>query len=450
MNGPSCQGLEGSAANDTHLAEYIGPVRRCGNPRVPRARAASASPSIVWLRSGMTFGACRASEAGDILDYNTNKAAPMPCHAALRSAVRPLHRWPWLTLPLAMALALGACQGRPGTAEAGGKPGAAAKAAEAVPVEVARAERRPIAASYAGTAPLEAQAEAQVVAKTSGIALQVLADVGDRVRAGQPLVRIDRDRAALQAAQAEAQLRKLEANYRRATQLAAQQLVSANDLDQLKFDLENARAAYRLATLELSYGTVTAPIAGVVASRSIKPGNLVQINTPIMTIVDTSRLQATLNVPERELEVLRPGQAVQLQVDALPGRSFAGRIERVAPVVDAGSGTFRVVVGVDGEGELQPGMFGRIRIEYDRRADALVIPRSALLDDGGTPAVYVVEGGKARRVELQTGYIDGPWVEVRRGLAPGAQVVVAGKSALRDGSPVQVIGTSAARAQGAP
>ncbi|MBN8262985.1 MAG: efflux RND transporter periplasmic adaptor subunit [Xanthomonadales bacterium] len=360
---------------------------------------------------------------------------------------RPGRILPLALLAVALALGVTACKVKTGDGkDEGGKDGKeqADKAPEAVPVEVAKAERRSIAASYMGTAPLEARGEAQVVAKTSGIALAVLADVGQQVRAGQVLVRIDRDRATLQVAQSEAQVRKLEANYRRATQLAGQQMVSANDVDQLRYDLENARAAYRLARLELSYGAVTAPISGVVAARNIKPGNLVQINTPIFTIVDNSRLEATLNAPEREIEVLKAGQAVQLAVDALPGKSFEGRIDRVSPVVDSGSGTFRVVCAFDGGGELQPGMFGRIRINYDQRADALAIPRNALLDDGSAPAVFTVRGGKAVRTELKLGYVDGEWVEVRDGLRAGDPVVVAGKAALREGSAVQVIGAGAA------
>ena len=357
---------------------------------------------------------------------------------------------PLALLAVALAMGMTACKVKTGDGkDEGGKDGKeqADKAPEAVPVEVAKAARRSIAASYMGTAPLETRGEAQVVAKTSGIALAVLADVGQQVRAGQVLVRIDRDRATLQVAQSEAQVRKLEANYRRATQLAGQQMVSANDVDQLRYDLENARAAYRLARLELSYGAVTAPISGVVAARNIKPGNLVQINTPIFTIVDNSRLEATLNAPEREIEVLKAGQAVQLAVDALPGKTFEGRIDRVSPVVDSGSGTFRVVCAFDGGGELQPGMFGRIRINYDQRADALAIPRIALLDDGNAPAVFTVRAGKAVRTELKLGYIDGEWVEVRDGLREGDPVVVAGKAALREGSAVQVIGAGAAAAK---
>ncbi len=350
-------------------------------------------------------------------------------------------------LLLAVVMVLGGCKRGGGDAQAKDE----AKGPEAVPVEVAPVTHRPIAASYSGTAPLEARGESQVVAKTSGVALRVMAEEGQHVGAGQVLVRLDSARAALQAAQTASQMRKLESNYARSRQLADQKLISANDIDQIKYDLENARAANRLANLELSYANVTAPISGVIAQRSIKPGNFVQINTPIFRIVDISRLEATLNVPERELETLKPGLPVTLQVDALPGKTFSGTVDRVSPVVDSGSGTFRVICAFQGSqldsGTLQPGMFGRMQIDYDKRADALVIPRAALLDDEGDPAVFAVRSGKAVRVPVKLGYLDGAWAEVRNGLKSGDQVVIAGKAALRDGSLVQVLGAASAKVQ---
>lgn len=348
-------------------------------------------------------------------------------------------------LALACVLGLSACKGGAGAAEAQAKE-AKDKASEAVPVEVAQATRRAIAASYTGTAPLEARAESQVVAKTSGVALAVMVEEGQHVQAGQILVRLDSARAELQAAQTNATMRKLEANYARSKQLAEQRLLSANDNDQLRYDLENARAANRMANLELSYAKVEAPISGIVASRSIKTGNFVQINSPIIRIVDTSRLEATLNVPERELATLKAGLPVQMQVDAMPGKVFTGTVDRVAPVVDSGSGTFRVICAFEGGGTLQPGMFGRLRIDYDNRADALVVPRAALLDDEGDPAVFVVRGKKVSRVPVKLGYLDGAWAEVRDGLKLGDQVVVAGKTALREGTEVQLINTAQPKA----
>jgi membrane fusion protein (multidrug efflux system) len=88
-------------------------------------------------------------------------------------------------------------------------------------------------------------------------------------------------------------------------------------------------------------------------------------------------------------------------------------------------------------------MFGRMQIDYDQRADALVLPRTALLDDESNPAVFAVRNGKAQRVAVKLGYVEGEWAEVRDGLKLGDRVVVAGKTALRDGSLVQEIGANA-------
>src|SRR6476620_10469075 len=212
---------------------------------------------------------------------------------------------------IASTLALAAChKGGDGDAMAQGKD--KDKGPEAIPVEVMAAAKRPIAASYTGTAPLEARGESQVVAKTSGVALQVLVQEGQQVKAGQVLVRLDSSRAALQAAQTAALMNKLEANYKRLVTLADQKLMSANDIDTIRYDLENARAVNRLANLELSYANVVAPISGVIAERKIKDGNFVQINTPIFRIVDVARLEATLNVPEREVATLQQGLKVEM------------------------------------------------------------------------------------------------------------------------------------------
>ncbi|MGO3128530.1 MAG: efflux RND transporter periplasmic adaptor subunit [Luteimonas sp.] len=345
---------------------------------------------------------------------------------------------------LSAALGLSACKG--GDAQA--KPADAAAAP--VPVETEMVARRSVAASYVGTAALEVPRGADVVAKTSGIALEVLVEEGDTVRAGQPLVRLDPDRARLAVLQSRATMGKLENSYRRAQQLVSQQMISANDLDQIKFDLDTARAQHQMAELELSYTAVTAPISGVISQRMIRTGNFVQINTPIFSIVDNARIEATLNVPERELRVLKRGQPVRLQVDALPGETFEGVVERVAPIVESRSGTFRVVTAFPGNEALRAGMFGRIHVDYDQRTDALVIPRSALLDEGDETAVYTVRDGKAVRVPVELGYIDGNLIEIRSGLEEGAPVVTAGKVALREGSAVQVIGEAAPVAAASP
>ena len=351
----------------------------------------------------------------------------------------------WAILPLALAVGVsagivGCKKGGPEGAAGGPGMGKDGKPQETiVSVEVARVSPRPMSASFSGTAALDARNEAQVVAKTSGIAQRVLVEEGQRVSAGQLLVQLEDAQQKLRVQQSSAQVMKLSRSFERAQQLATQKMVSANDVDQLRFDLQNARAALNMAKLDLSYTRVVAPISGVVASRSIKTGNLVQISNPIFRIVDTNRLEATLNVPERNVDVIRAGLPVQLSLDAVPGQVFNGTVARVSPVVDSGSGTFRVVAAFNDSGVLQPGMFGRINIVFDQKADALAIPRSALLEDEGETAVFTVRGDKAARVSIKTGYADGEWIEVVSGLKLNDPVVTAGKAALRDGVKVQVI-----------
>jgi membrane fusion protein (multidrug efflux system) len=313
---------------------------------------------------------------------------------------------------------------------------------EAVPVEVARAARHAISASYSGTANLDAPGEAQVVAKTSGVMVQLLAEEGDHVTAGQVLARLDGDKARLEAARQLATVRKLEDNYHRAQEMAAKKLVSAESAEQIKYDLESARAAYDLAKLDLSYTNITAPITGVVAQRMVKPGNLIALNAPVFRIVNNSHLEGVLNAPEREVSRLKVGLPLRMVVDAVPGKVFEGRVDRIAPVMDSSSGTFRVVCAFENFPELRPGMFGRIEVVYDQRTDALTVPRVALLEDEGEPAVYVVEGKTAKRKTVQLGYTNGEIAEVRSGLKEGDQVVTAGKVAIRDGTQVQVIDTA--------
>ena len=385
------------------------------------------------------------------------------------SASSPIHRQVLMALLLAAVLVLPACKRGDAAGDAKAAETSATKDGKdvkcdkdakdsedckkeetSVPVEVAKVARRPIAASYSGTASLDAPGEAQVVSKTSGIVLALLTEEGQRVRKGQLLARLDNDRQRLQVAQATASVRKLESNYARSQKMVAAKLVSAEANDQIRYDLENSRATLNIAQLELSYTTIVAPISGVVAQRMVKQGNLVALNAPLFRIVDDSRLEAVLNVPERELATMKAGLPVSLLVDAVSGKQFTGTIDRISPVVDAGSGTFRVVCAFSGDGGLKPGMFGRIGIVYDSRTDALTIPRVALLEDEGEPAVYAVRAGKAVRVPLKLGYIDGELAEVRTGLKEGDAVVTAGKVAIRDGAKVQVIGGQTIADKSAP
>ncbi len=320
------------------------------------------------------------------------------------------------------------------------------KKPEAVPVEVVSVGRQAITASYAGTANLEAPGESQVVAKTSGVMVQLLAEEGQVVRKGQVLARLDGDRVRLEAERSAATVNKLENNYRRSQKLRQEKLVSADSDEQIRYELEAARVSLALARLELSYTNIIAPINGVVAQRMVKPGNLISLNAPVFRIVDNSRLEAVLNVPEREMAVLKPGMPLRMAVDAIPGQVFEGKVDRVSPVVDSGTGTFRVVCAFTGNEMLRPGMFGRIEVIFDQRQNILTIPRVALLEDEGETAVYVVRADKAARVPVKLGYTTGEFAEILSGVKEGDRVITAGKVAVRDGTEVQVLGAKPVKA----
>jgi membrane fusion protein (multidrug efflux system) len=338
-----------------------------------------------------------------------------------------------LALPF---LLLAACSQKPG----GDSDDAKKPEETAIPVEVAKVGRHAMVASYSGTAALEAEREAQVVAKTSGVLQRLLVEEGDKVKEGQVLAQLDPERPRLEVARAEANLRRLENEFRRSRELFSAKLVSSEAHDRIRFDLETQRAAHDLARLDLSYTQIVAPIDGVISARLVKEGNFIQLQAPMFRIDDFDPLLAVLNVPERELRTLRPGLAVAMSVDALVGRTFEGVVARISPVVDAGTGTFRVTCEFrDATGALKSGMFGRISVVYDQRADVLAVPREAVLDDGDAPAVFVVRDGKAVRQVVGTGTRSAGLVELLDGVAEGESVVTVGASTLRDGAKVQVL-----------
>jgi membrane fusion protein, multidrug efflux system len=340
---------------------------------------------------------------------------------------------------------------------------------DAVPVEVAAAARAPISANYSGTASLVADHEAQVVAKTSGVIKKLYVEEGDSVKAGQLLAEIDDLDARSKLASAEAQMHKSEATFAHAEAAIPKQLIPQFEYEQDKYDLQDKRAAMESARLQLEYTRVLAPVEGIIAERSVKVGNMLQANQNVFRIVGMDPLQAVLNVPERQLGILKSGQAVQLEADALPGQKFTGVILRIAPVVDSNSGTFRVTTQFrDKTGTLKPGMFARIDIVYDHHDDALTVPRSALVEEDGETAVFVVEKATpessvatknaataetkaaiappadsfvAHRRLVKVGYTDSDHVEIRSGIDEGARVITVGRNAVRDGTAVQVIGT---------
>ncbi|MBK8283856.1 MAG: efflux RND transporter periplasmic adaptor subunit [Ahniella sp.] len=384
-----------------------------------------------------------------------------------------------------ISLFLTACGGPGGPNSPGQKGGDKPESEVAVPVEVAVAALKPIDASYSGTAALEPENQAQVVAKASGVLLKLFVEEGDQVVTGQVLAQLDPEKPRLEVQRAEANLKRLENDYRRSSDLFARKLTSSEAHERVRFDLETQKAVFELTKLDLDYTQIRAPIAGVISERMVKVGNLIQLQQALFRIDDFDPLLAVLNVPERELAILKPGQPVAMMVDALGGTPFQGEVDRVSPVVDAQTGTFKVTCAFrDKTNALKSGMFGRVQIVYDQRTDALVVPRDALVEGDGEVAVYVLDaepikpdaakpkenqpkagffanlfGGKDKakddatasrnkpkgpvfmthRRVLELGYLSGSEAEVLKGLNAGDRVVTIGKAALRDGARVEIV-----------
>ena len=317
-----------------------------------------------------------------------------------------------------------------------------------IPVETAVVASGSVRAVYSGTAALEAEGQATVVAKVGGVVTHIQVEEGTRVRAGQVLARIDDSRLRLELDRARANLAKTEQEYNRNLQLHEKGLVSADAYERVKFDLDALRAQYELAKLDYEYTQIRAPIDGVVSERSIKVGNMVTINQPTFVVTDFDPLLANLYVPERELNKLRAQQHATVSADALPDQAFGAVIDRISPVVDAKTGTFKVTVAVaDPSRRLKPGMFGRVDVVYDIRKNTLLIPRGAVLQEDAESSVFVVKDGVAQRRTVSTGYANDGNIEVVSGLKVGEVVVTVGQTSLKDGAKVNRIGAKPADAK---
>ncbi|MDH3585675.1 MAG: efflux RND transporter periplasmic adaptor subunit [Gammaproteobacteria bacterium] len=309
-----------------------------------------------------------------------------------------------------------------------------------VPVETSVPVRGDVFAMYTGTAPIEAFAEANVIAKVDGEVRELLIEEGDDVSKGQVLARLDGDRLRLELNESEAKLRKLQRDYERNIDLQAKGLISDGDFEKIKYEMEALEAAFNLASLELDYTQIRAPIDGVIAERLVKLGNTISVGEALFKVTSLTPLVAYLHVPEREYRHIDPGQPVGIDIDALPGEPIAATVSRVSPVVDPQTGTFKITVEiVDMKRRIKPGMFGRIGVIYDVHEGALQIPRSAIIEDQGTASVFVVEEDRAVRKTIKTGYSNRGMVEVTSGLQDGEQVVTVGQASLKQDSRVSII-----------
>ena len=313
-----------------------------------------------------------------------------------------------------------------------------------VPVETSTPVRGDVLAVYSSTAPIEAFAEADVIAKVEGEIREVLAEEGDEVIAGQVIARLDGDRLRLELNESRARLRKMQRDYERNKDLSEKGLLSEGDFEKLQFDLEALQASYNLASLELEYTQIKAPISGIVSERYIKMGNTIRVGEPLYRVTGLDPLVAYLHIPEREYRQISKGQPVAIDIDALADQRIFAEVTRVSPVVDPATGTFKITIEIrDPARRIKPGMFGRMSIVYDRHENVLQVPRSALAEDLGSESVFVVEDGKAVRRTVTTGYSNNGLIEIVDGLTETDNVITVGQAGLKPDAVVTVINAPA-------
>ena len=332
----------------------------------------------------------------------------------------------------------------------------AAAVLEFLPGDLYTVEARTLERTLPLTGTLAPLTEATLRAKIAGELVELAAREGEAVRAGQVLARIDptevRARVAAREADVAAARAQLEwAKKNRATQraLLEKQFISQNAYDNVQSNYAVAAAKLRAAEADrvvarkaLDDATLVAPFAGVVAERLAKAGERVAVDARVISLVDLSRLQLEAAVPAAEIGKVRIGQKLEFRVDGFGERPFVGRIERINPTTVAGSRSINVYAVIDNaDGLLRAGMFAQGAASLERIADGLLVPASAVREEGGGAYVYALAEGIVRRKPVKTGAPDASgWLQVLEGLQPGERIVRNNLGALREGAAARLAG----------
>lgn len=313
-------------------------------------------------------------------------------------------------------------------------------AALAVPdLAVAPAEMREVELTHTSEAVVEAVRQSTVAAQISGRIVDLRFDVGDRVRKGDVIARID-ERAATQAvAASQAQVRAAEAalvnaraNYERSQQLFTQKFISQAALDKARADFDSAESQMRAmlagagqAATERSFATIVAPYSGVVAARHVQLGEMASPGKPIMTGFDPSTLRVVATVASTQVGSIQAGGKARIEIPAA-NRWVEARAITIVPSADprTHSTQVRIEMPEDISG-VYPGVFARAHFVVGR-SPRLMVPREAVVRRSELTAVYVVpEGGAPQLRQVRLGTVsDERGLEVLAGLLPGERVAL--------------------------
>lgn len=361
-----------------------------------------------------------------------------------------------------LAILLAACQDRDaaskaesraeaGTGEKGGEKGLTLTPQEqqqaGLKVESIAPRSYPDFVSVTATIRPNADRIAQIAPRVEARIARVMVDLGDKVRAGQPLAALDSveiGQAQASLLQAQSAHRVAQADYERAQSLAAQEIIPQKDLLRARGDLEKSGAEVRAAQMKLQLlgagparsGSptlvLTAPFAGSVIQKRATVGELASPSQPAFTVADLSRVWVEANLTEDVLSKVRTGAVAEVTVGAYPGERFAGRVTYIGGVLEKESRTVPARIEVaNADGRLKPEMFANATISTSDQRQLLTLPDEAVVLMQGQPTVFVAEGaGFAQRPVELDGRVGGRTV-VKSGLKAGDRVVAAGAYALK-------------------
>lgn len=327
-----------------------------------------------------------------------------------------------------------------------------------VAVEAVAASSEPDRITLTGS--VTAERDAQLSPRLSGLVAEVLVDAGDRVDAGEVLLRQDDDLAELalrraEAARAEARTRLEEARRLRDEQevLARDGRIPASSYKSQQAEARLAEAALQRLQAEVAEArerlqrhALIAPFAGVVSRRHVDAGEWLATGTPALDLIAIDRVRIDVQVPQRYINTLEVGSPAEVTLDAMPGQTLEARIQALVPVSDPDARTFLVRVLADSEeSPILPGLSARVTLRTAAAQEQLRVPRDAIMrfPDGTAVAWVVTQSDQdtlvARRRPLTLGETLGNEVVVREGLSAGDRVVVRGNEGLREGQRVELV-----------
>ncbi len=308
-----------------------------------------------------------------------------------------------------------------------------------IPVMTATVCREKLSQDLSLIGTIEAYNEVAIVSETGGRVTQVMAEVGDRLRSGGVIVQVDDELKKAALATSEVNFQTAKKDLERFQGLYDEKAVSATELEGANLAYKAAEAQYIVAQRQFKDTRISSPIIGVVTSRPVDLGAMVQPGMVVAHVVDLSHLKVNVNVAEKDVFKLKVGDNVIVTTDVYPGAAFNGRIQSISDQSD-GAHTYPVVISMANsqENPLKAGMFARVSFKSAMPEEALSIPREALIGSLKNPQVFVVEGINAHLRDIIIGDEAGTRLTVLEGLREGDKVVFEGQNNLTDGITVSV------------